>query len=278
MVASSLPNQLYHIAGKHTARRIYISTERTYRVLVSRARELGVRIVLRSRVTGIDFEGPAVKLANGTVFKANLVIGADGLKSVCREALLGRKDPPRLTGDLAYRITVPATKMREKECLRELVDSPSINCWLDPDSHVVGYLIKVGDLYNMVLACPDNLPELVNTAKADLGEMREIFSNWDPRLQALLEMVQETSKWRLMNSEEMAHWGHEGGKFVLLGDACHATLPYLYCPSPSSQAQADTKTEPPEQLWQSKTASFSDNSSPALQPQARQIPFSSPIS
>jgi len=178
-------------------------------------------------VAGIDFDAPSVKLANGTVFKADLVIGADGLKSVCRESLLGRKDPPRLTGDLAYRITVPASKMREQECLRELVDSPAINYWMGPDSHAVGYLLKGGDLYNMVLACPDNLPELVNTARADLREMRDFFSNWDPRLKALLGLVQETSKWRLMNSEEMARWGHEGGKFVLMGDACHATLPYL---------------------------------------------------
>jgi salicylate hydroxylase len=186
-----------------------------------------VQILLGSRVTGIDFETPAIKLANGTVFKADLVIGADGLKSTCREALLGRKDPPRLTGDLAYRIIVPASKMREKECLRELVDSPAINYWLGPDSHAVGYLLKGGDLYNVVLACPDNLPEMENTAKADLREMRDFFSTWDPKLKALLELVQETSKWRLMNSEEMARWGHEAGKFVLLGDACHATLPYL---------------------------------------------------
>jgi salicylate hydroxylase len=98
---------------------------------------------------------------------------------------------------------------------------------MGPDSHVVGYYLQGGDLYNMVLACPDNLPEWANTQKADLREMREFFSSWDPRLQAVLELVQETSKWRLMNSEEMAHWGHEGGNFVLLGDACHASLPYL---------------------------------------------------
>ena len=207
-------------------------------------------------MAGIDFDAPAVKLANGAVFKADLVIGADGLKSVCREALLGRKDPPRLTGDLAYRITVPASKMREHECLRELVDSPAINYWMGPDSHAVGYLLKGGDLYNMVLACPDNLPELVNTARADLREMRDFFSNWDPRLKALLGLVQETSKWRLMNSEEMAHWGHEGGKFVLMGDACHATLPYLYVPPLliHKRTRANAATEPQEQQWQSKTA------------------------
>ena len=66
------------------------------------------------------------------------------------------------------------------------------------------------------------------TAKADLQEMRDFFDGWDPKLKTLLGMVQETTKWRLLNSEEMESWSHPSGKFALLGDACHATLPYLY--------------------------------------------------
>lgn len=31
----------------------------------------------------------------------------------------------------------------------------------------------------------------------------------------------------MQNSVEMDSWVHPAGKFVLLGDACHATLPYL---------------------------------------------------
>lgn len=92
---------------------------------------------------------------------------------------------------------------------------------------MVCYLLKGGGLYNIVLACPDDLPELVSTQKADLKEMRERFEGWDPRLTLLLSLVQETSKWRLQNSEEMDKWNHDSGKFVLMGDACHATLPYL---------------------------------------------------
>lgn len=158
---------------------------------------------------------------------ADVIIGADGLKSVCREQMLGHADPPHFTGDLAYRIVVKAEDMKKHDSLRELVEHPSINHWMGPHSHVVCYLLKGGGLYNIVLACPDDLPELVNTAKADLKEMRERFEGWDPRLTLLLSLVQETSKWRLQNSEEMDKWSHESGKFVLMGDACHATLPYL---------------------------------------------------
>jgi len=117
--------------------------------------------------------------------------------------------------------------MVKHENLRELANNPAINYWMGSNAHAVCYLLKGGGLYNIVLACPDNLPELVNTQAADIQEMRDFFAKWDPRLKTLLSIVQETSKWRLQNSEEMKKWSHPSGKFALLGDACHATLPYL---------------------------------------------------
>lgn len=181
----------------------------------------------------MDFEKASIQLVGKADLHADVILGADGLKSVCREALLGRPDPPCFTGDLAYRIIIKAEDMKKHPNLRELVEKPAINYWMGPHAHVVCYLLKGGGLYNVVLICPDNLPSQVNTAKADLEEMRDFFKQWDPTLKALLGLVQETSKWRLQNSREMKSWRHPGGKFALLGDACHATLPYLYVLFPS---------------------------------------------
>ncbi|KAL6244664.1 hypothetical protein RBB50_008192 [Rhinocladiella similis] len=199
-----------------------------HKILVDEARRLGVDIQLDSCVTGVDFEQPAVHIKNRSQpFACDLVIGADGLKSACREALLGRSDPPYLTGDLAYRITVPAEAMKAHPLLADLVAVPNINMWLGPDSHVVCYLLKGGNLYNIVIASPDNLPEFVSQQKADLEEMHALFRDWDPKLRALLDLCKGTAKWRLQNSREMRTWSHPSGRFTLLGDACHATLPYL---------------------------------------------------
>ena len=198
-----------------------------HRILVAEAERLGVSMKLGSTVTKIDFEKPSIYLKDKPEFHADLILGADGLKSICREALLGHLDPPHLTGDLAYRIIVKASDMKQHPALKELTEKPAINYWLGPNSHAVCYLLQGGGLFNIVLIRPDNLPELVNTVKADVNEMRDYFQNWDPKLKALLGLVQETSKWRLQNSEEMESWSHPSGKFALLGDACHATLPYL---------------------------------------------------
>ena len=132
--------------------------------------------------------------------------------------------PPHLTGDLAYRIVVKASDMKAHPGLRDLAEKPAINYWLGPSAHVVCYLLRSGDLYNIVLICPDD--QRTDTAQADLQEMRAIFKKWDPKLQILLGLVQESSRWRLQDSKEMGTWVR--GKFALLGDACHASLPYLY--------------------------------------------------
>ncbi|KAL7272659.1 hypothetical protein RUND412_004531 [Rhizina undulata] len=198
-----------------------------HQAMVNKARDLGVKILLDSCVSKVDFETPAVHLTNSTVMTADLIIGADGLKSKCREELLGRADPPHLTGDLAYRILIKAEEMAKHPELSELAEKPAINFWMGPDAHAVCYLLKGGGLYNIVLLCPDNLPATVNVAAADPQEVKDFFKTWDPKLQKMLSMVHQTTKWRLQNSREMAAWSHPSGKFTLMGDACHATLPYL---------------------------------------------------
>ncbi|KAI9793825.1 MAG: hypothetical protein M1835_006983 [Candelina submexicana] len=198
-----------------------------HRILVAEARRLGVTIHLSASVMGIDFEKPSVHLKDANEFHADLILGADGLKSNCREQLLGRPDPPHFTGDLAYRIVVKADDMKKHPDLIGLTEKPAVNYWMGPNGHAVCYMVKGGGLYNIVLICPDNLPERVNVAKADLQEMRDFFEKWDPRLRTLLGIVQETTKWRLQDSKEMRSWRHRAGKFALVGDACHATLPYL---------------------------------------------------
>jgi len=198
-----------------------------HKVLTKKARELDVDIQLDSAVSEIDFDMPAVRINGKPDVVADIIIGADGLKSVCREQLLGRPDPPHLTGEMAYRIVVRTDDMLQHPDLSELVKEPRMTYWAGPHAHVIGYPLKRDGLYNIVLACPDDLPEFVQTAKADLKEMHDSLEGWDPKLRTLLGLVKETSKWKLQNSQEMQEWSHPSGKFVLLGDACHATLPYM---------------------------------------------------
>ena len=202
-------------------------------MLVEEATRLGVNIRLGCAVEEIEFASGTVVLkadsgsTAGERIQSDVIVGADGLNSVCREHLLGRKDPPHRTGDLAYRLTVKVNDMRGYEILHELIEHMSNDLWIGPDIFVVGYLLQEDGLYNIVLVAPDTIPEDVDVSEATPEEMKELLKGWDPRLQALLGVVQQTQKWRMLTSREMEYWGDKDGKFTLLGDAAHASLPYL---------------------------------------------------
>ncbi|KAI9730224.1 MAG: hypothetical protein M1834_005988 [Cirrosporium novae-zelandiae] len=223
----STQNMVPYCEDRYHAPYLHIHRADYHEVLAKHARELGVTIRLNSVVVSIDWKKPSIITDKGQEFVSDLIIAADGLKSICRQLLLGHPDPPHLTGDLTYRIVMKTEDMRKHPELSELTANPAINYWMGPNCHVVCYLLKGGELCNLVLACPDNLPEGVNVAAANIEEMKALFKGWDPRLSILLGMVQETQKWKLQNSEEMRFWRHPNGKFALLGDACHSTLPYL---------------------------------------------------
>ncbi|KAI5197994.1 FAD/NAD(P)-binding domain-containing protein [Aureobasidium subglaciale] len=223
----SIQNMILHAKATYGSPYLHIHRADYHTILVREAIRLGVEISLNARATGVDFERPAVFLENQPAFEADLVVGADGLKSRCRETMLGRDDPPYLTGDLAYRIILRVEDMKKVPELQDLIERPNIDYWMGPGCHVVGYMLQGGQAYNVVLICPDNLPEDMHILDADVEEMCLLFKDWDPRLRAMLSLVVETKKWRLRDSREMPTWTHSSGKFVLIGDACHATLPYL---------------------------------------------------
>ena len=195
--------------------------------LVEAAEALGVTFRLGATVEDIDFYNASVSLRSGEIVKGDVVIGADGQKSACKEILLGHKAPQLRTGDLAYRLTVRESDMRKHANLHGLLDHDSTDYWMGPGAFLVGFLLKDDGFYNIALICPDTMPEAVNISKATPQEMQELLQGWDPQLQTLMGLVDQTSKWRMLASSEMENWGHEAGKFVLMGDACHAALPYM---------------------------------------------------
>lgn len=96
----------------------------------------------------------------------------------------------------------------------------------------------------MVLLVPDDIPEGgATTVEGNVEEMRALYKDWDPRyispdianthhtdcarIPKLLNLCEQVHKWKLCIREGMDSWYHPSGTFVLLGDAVHATLPYL---------------------------------------------------
>ncbi|KAJ5785671.1 uncharacterized protein N7503_010883 [Penicillium pulvis] len=203
------------------------------RCLVNRALELGVQITCNARITNVrvrdDGAVATAVAADGREWEGDLVLGADGVFGKLTEELLGREDPPVKTGDLAYRLLLSTEEMRKDPELAPFVNDPQVNYWLGPDAHAVNYVLRGGDLFNMVLLVPDDIPEesLATTIEGNVEEMCSLFQGWDPRIQKLLKLCESVQKWRLCIRFGDFNWAHPSGAWVMLGDAVHATLPYL---------------------------------------------------
>ena len=87
--------------------------------------------------------------------------------------------------------------------LLSLIGTPSSPRWsiyLGPKAHAVIYAIRQGKQINIVLACPDDLPDDVKSkASGDVEEMRALFEGWDPVLRDALDLVDSVQKWKLLH-------------------------------------------------------------------------------
>ena len=88
-----------------------------------------------------DAQRPYVKLASGEVLHADLIVGADGVKSMCRSVVLGAPTTATATGDAVYRAIVPTDAMLKDPELRPLVENPEMTGWMGPKRHIMGYNI-----------------------------------------------------------------------------------------------------------------------------------------
>ncbi|KAF2465106.1 FAD binding domain-containing protein [Lindgomyces ingoldianus] len=203
-----------------------------HQCLLDRAVELGATVEKNARVVDIEYSldqcTAIAVLADGERRKADIIVGADGIHSKCRELLLGKEDPPILTGDLAYRLLLNTEDMMKDPELRGFVEDPQVNYWMGPDAHAVNYVLRGGKLFNMVLLVPDDMPAGATTLAGNVEEMRALYKDWDPRIPKLLALCESVCKWRLCIRPSLdPSWNHESGAFTILGDAAHATLPYL---------------------------------------------------
>jgi salicylate hydroxylase len=194
-------------------------------LLLRAAGDAGVQVQAASRVLGAtcDADSVTVHTSQGLQVQGDMVVAADGLWSLVREQVLGNQ-PPRATGDVAYRA------LARQQALPESWRSRDVVVWLGPGLHVVAYPVKQGAWLNVVAFThgkpTDDAREWNQPARA--GALQAAMrSAWAP-LQDLVPLAPEWRMWTmhdrppLRGPDEMAQ-----GRVALLGDAAHPMLPYL---------------------------------------------------
>jgi salicylate hydroxylase len=195
-----------------------------HNLLAAKVIELkGDAIRLNSRVIGFDENRDSVRLhlADGTTAEGDLLIGADGLKSVICQQIAGNV-PATYTGDAAWRITVPVERLPQNFM------EPVMMVWMGPGRHVVAYYLRAGALLNFVgLVETKEVSEESWTAKFPWERFKADFEGWHADIQTVIDAADREGcyRWSLHYRPAVTKWSTP--RATLLGDAVHPTLPYL---------------------------------------------------
>ncbi|WP_134678991.1 FAD-dependent monooxygenase [Paracoccus ravus] len=180
---------------------------RLVEMLETAAHEAGVEIQLGHEIRDLPQD-------------CDLVIGADGVKSVLRPLCNGF-EAPFFTGQTAWRTLIPETGTPE----------PVAQVFMGPGRHIVSYPLPNG-LRNIVAVMerPD-WQEEGWSHPGDPDDLRAAFAGFRGPVPGWLAEVSEVRLWGLFRHEVATNWyrlpENGGPALVLIGDAAHPTLPFM---------------------------------------------------
>jgi salicylate hydroxylase len=191
-------------------------------------REAGVDLRTSQHVTAYETltaeegthetDAARVRLADGTVHAARLVVAADGLHSAARAQLVG--DEPVNSAYVAYRGAVPMEQVRENG-----ISPADVVVYVGPRCHFVQYPLRGGEMFNQVAVFES---PSARAGAADWGtpdELDAAFAGMTGNIQRGLPLMWRDRCWRMFDRDPVMTWVY--GRVALLGDAAHPPLQYI---------------------------------------------------
>jgi 3-hydroxybenzoate 6-monooxygenase len=165
-----------------------------------------------------DSASVTATLKSGEQLRGAALLGADGLWSGIRQAIVG-DGKPRVSGHIAYRAVL------KKEDVPPELWSDEVQLWGGEKTHLVTYPLRRGELFNLVAVFHSNKYDEGWDTFGDNSELTDRFAEAHPTVRGLLAKINTWKMWVLCDREPVKNWSQ--GRVTLLGDAAHPMLQYL---------------------------------------------------
>ena len=170
---------------------------------------------------GVQPVGDRVEIAfaDGSRDVVDAVVGADGVHSKVRTAVLG-PEPPSYHGLVAHRAIFSTSKLKTPN----IADNTK---WWAPESYFLNYFIREArDEMYFITGVPEvwEGPDFTPRPVGKEG-VRRAFEGWHPEVQEMVEAAESITKWPMLERMPLAPWTRES--VVLMGDAAHPTTPHM---------------------------------------------------
>ncbi len=163
-------------------------------------------------------DGARVLCADGFVYEADALVGADGLWSKTRKIVHDDGDPI-CSQFVAYRGTIPVEEAPADSELDAMV------IWVGPDLHFVQYVVHQGTLFNQVAVFRSYRYKHDSEDWGTVEELEEHFGKMCPRVRSAVAKIKRNRRWPMLDRLPIPNWTR--GRMTLLGDAAHPMLQYL---------------------------------------------------
>ncbi|PCH04436.1 Monooxygenase, FAD-binding [Penicillium occitanis (nom. inval.)] len=159
----------------------YIGHRGDYHVaFINRVKQLGIPIHMGHEVVSFDADAPSLTLKDGRTFYADLIVGADGIKSRARELVLGFSDAPKSSGYACYRAYFKGEILKDVPQCQEYLKEDCVNIWIGEDKHLVQNTLRDGEEFNWIITHKDT--EDIKESwfqPGNMDDVRELVQGWD---------------------------------------------------------------------------------------------------
>ncbi|MCK1637606.1 FAD-dependent monooxygenase [Bradyrhizobium sp. 157] len=163
--------------------------------------------------------GARLTFANGAVYDADVVVGADGIHSVVQRQI-GLTAHPTSEGIVAYRGLVQSQKLSWGAELRGL------NMWMGEGRSFICFPVSQGRLINIVAFVPSMCDmEETWSAPGDVRALAAEYEGWDAPVRELIAALDHTFRWGIYDRPPLPYWSR--AHVTLLGDAAHPMVPHF---------------------------------------------------